>query len=136
MRTGRLLAARTDDFIEHTEKLWQAYQSLGPGKLERSYFDDVEAAAAEVEHTIKEPNIAAWLEQVDRGIELRDALQTQTKQLSRLSRACACTPQGLSFITGEAGLIPRRDQHEAFESGLATTREIATELGEERGGRK
>ena len=128
MGTGSRLAARIDEFVEQSETLWRNYRDHGPGKLDRSHFDGVASAASEIESTISDPDIARWLEQVDRGAELRDTLQAEVKQLSRLARACACTPQGLSFITGEAGLIPRKDQHQAFESGLAKLRKIAGNL--------
>ena len=126
MQPARRLAARIDAFVGHTETLWQAYQRLGPGKLERSSFDAVESAASEIELAINEP--AQWLEQADGGTELGDELQTELEQLTRLARACACTPQGLNFITGEAGLIPRKDQHEALEAGLVKLRELAEKL--------
>lgn len=128
MEGGSRLASRIEAFVEHAEALWQDYKSLGPGKLDRCSWDGVAAAASEIESTIGDPDVARWLKQLDRGTALCDELQAEVKQLSRLARACACTPQGLSFITGEAGLIPRRDQHQAVESGLLKLRDMASQL--------
>ena len=127
MQTGSRLAARIDEFGEQAETLWRDYLRLGPGKLEPGDANGVFSAAAEIEHTVRDPDVARWLEHVPHGTQL-DELQTQITQLTRLARACASTPQGLNFITGEAGLIPRRDQHEAFESGLVKLREMAADL--------
>jgi len=128
MQTGSRLAARIDEFVEHAETLWRDYLRLGPGKLEPGNSTGVFSAAAEIGYTIRDPDVARWLEQLHRGKELRDELQTQVEQLTRLARACVSTPQGLSFITGEAGLMPRKDQHEAFASGLAKLHAMAARL--------
>ena len=130
METGRRLAAPIDDFVEQIGTLWQDYQRLGPGQLAASRMESVVSAATEIRNTLSDPDLARWLEQMDCGRELRDELQAQVKQLTRLARACACTPQGLSFVTGEAGLIPRKDQHEALASGLVKLGEMAAELRE------
>ena len=47
----------------------------------------------------------------------------------RLLQAASEDGLRIDGLSGEAGLIPRRDQHEALERALRTLRERAKELG-------
>jgi hypothetical protein len=120
------LAQSINRLCESAESLWKDYQIQGPGRIDAVSFDHVQAAAEELETALGRTTLperladivnepAAWIR------ELQDCVSL----LCELSRRCACTPQGLSFITGEAGLLPRRDQHEAFEQTLIRLRREA-----------
>ena len=40
------------------------------------------------------------------------------QKVMELARRCAERPEGLSFVTAEAGLIPRHAEHREFEQSL------------------
>ena len=101
----RLLAELADAF-------WSRYIETGPGSLTREDFAPLENAFAEV-HIAHE------------GAAIDPALETATKQLETLLRRCVERPEGLSFVTGEAGLIPRKDLHKQCEDALETIARIA-----------
>ena len=107
-------------FHAQASAVWQAYQANGPGRVERELFDPVDAAAIKVEELLK--GLSA-----DRFESLRAALKTARD----LAQRCACRSDGLCFITGEAGLIPRRDLHEAFEKSLHLLHDQAGVLQQE-----
>ena len=90
-----------DDFVAAARVLWREYQQCGPGRLAASQFDAVESASA------------ALLES-----SAPEETKVQVRALTDLCQRCACRPEGLSFIAGEYGLIPRKDQHAKFESLL------------------
>ena len=118
MEAASRLAERIDQLAEAGQSLWARYQVVGPGKVDAAYFDAVQAAAEQLEAVLIETEPPHGLQDLhDCSARLRD-----------LSRRCACMPQGLSFITGEAGLIPRRDQHEAMEQALRELRQAAVSL--------
>lgn len=98
-------------FLEGVSAVWDAYQEHGPGQVDESLFDAVPDAAAAVETYLARTAASD-------GSASAEALIAAVHTLVSLSRQCATSPQGLCFITGEAGLIPRRDQHEAFERAL------------------
>jgi hypothetical protein len=128
MTAVRRLAAGIDTFVEQAGALWRSYHDLGPGKLSPADWNAVSSAASAIASDLGDPDVARWFEQAECAIFPADELQTLVRELTRLARACACTPQGLNFITGEAGLIPRKDQHRAFESGLVKLDQMAADL--------
>ncbi|MAE63317.1 MAG: hypothetical protein CMJ18_03520 [Phycisphaeraceae bacterium] len=96
-------AARLQRLFDEASELWSQYDERGPGRMDKVCFERVDSAAAAVRKSDE-----AWPDDVaEAGSKLCD-----------LSEQCVCRPQGLCFVTGEAGLIPRRDQHEAFEAAL------------------
>lgn len=121
------LATQLHEFVECASDLWQEYHDRGPGKLDPLRFASVETAADALQTLFEK---AALASPETTGSDPRDinALRDDITQVRRLAQKCACTPQGLSFITGEAGLIPRRDQHAAFEDSLARLRQDVTRL--------
>lgn len=126
MDAASRLVAGLDQLVESAGVVWQEYQARGPGQVEASTYNPVQSAVADLERAITSNEVVDRLEQ--HTSPSRDQLARRIKQLDKLARACACEPQGLCFITGEAGLIPRRDQHEAFEACLVELRQIARQL--------
>lgn len=96
------------EFIDASTAVWNAYQELGPNKIEREKFDEVDAAYRQLK-----PVLGAIEETV-----AREATIATVDKIHDLAFRCVCSPEGLCFVTGEAGLIPRRDFLEAYDSGL------------------
>lgn len=92
------------EFIERTASIWARYQNYGPGGVDAGMYDGIAELAAGVQRQLD-----------DDSAEIRDAVET----VRDLSHRCACRSNGLCFITGEAGLIPRKDLHTAMDNGLA-----------------
>jgi hypothetical protein len=86
-------------------QLWVAYQRQGPGRLAAEELEPVERSFACLD-------LASWPQ-----------LATTLQQLQTLARRCVLRPEGLSFVTGEAGLLPRQDLHSAFDKSLARLRD-------------
>ena len=110
------LATCLKDWLDHVSVIWNRYQQDGPGRLSAAMISPVDSAAEDIEQLI------CQLDRPDvQGLDV-SGLRTSIRETTKLARRCACTSQGLCFISGEAGLIPRRDQHVAFEKGLELTR--------------
>ena len=126
--TGTLprLVARLDRFIDCAAAVWADYLTHGPGRLSASAYEPVQSAAEALDQTLHDTEVIAFLQQVD--VFDRHQIAQIAHRLDRLARSCACTRHGLCFITGEAGLIPRTDQHKMFESYLAELREITRRI--------
>lgn len=96
-------------------KLWQLYLSEGPGRLPVSALNEFLAAKhrfdAEIPHT---PSAS------------REEADACLLELEQLLRRCVERSEGLCFVTGEAGLIPRHDLHESCERLLAKLQELCT----------
>ena len=117
------LAAELDQFLQEAADLWQHYQAVGPGKVDRLLFDRLELKAerlATLLDTVSDAGIGKSLGVDEKGgaAGLGEAIET----VMRLANRCAFSPQGLSFVTGEAGLIPNRQQHLEFENQLINLR--------------
>jgi len=82
--------------------VWQTYQEAGPGNVDAALFQPIAATAP------------AALQAASGNAPLTAAINTAVD----LTRRCATQSQGLCFVTGEAGLLPRRDQHEKLEAAL------------------
>ncbi len=94
------------------QKVWAAYQNVGPSRVEKNLYDDVGSAANAIKKLLTDSKLSECLNRhlnVEES-EIRDAVE----MLRDLCYRCACTPMGLCFVAGEAGLIPRKDQHDAF----------------------
>lgn len=99
------------EFETAVSRLWADYQRRGPGKLSARELDPVESCFARLD--------------MDSWPQLASALQ----QLHALARRCVLPPEGLSFVTGEAGLLPRQDLHVAFDESLARLRDHLAQHG-------
>ncbi len=118
------------EFTRQAGRIWTAYQVSGPGGVERESFDGVDASASELRRLLGNAELIGAVGQLtgndpERWLhELADAVG----RAHDLSYRCACTSLGLCFITGEAGLLPRRDQHESFQQALGILRDRFKEL--------
>jgi len=121
---GGDLAAAVAHFIEAADAVWTAYQANGPGKVERSLFDPVEVAQREVSALLDDSDLPALAKQIapDDVDDWVESLKQSIDQAGDLAERCARRPEGLCFITGEAGLVPRRDMHAAFEQAMEALR--------------
>ena len=111
--SGAETAAHLARFVASVDAVWHAYREAGPGRVDQALHEPVGAACDALEPALAREPAA-----------VREAVAVARD----LAERCACTSLGLSFVSGEAGLIPRRDQHEALESALLTLRERAAQL--------
>ncbi len=84
-------------------QLWKEYLRLGPGKTPRAHLEAVELS---------------WQHLQCNDDALPGGIRRAATQVLELSRCCVERPEGLCFVTGEAGLVPRQDLHRAFETAL------------------
>ena len=102
------LAHQLRPFIDAASAIWNAYLQSGPYSLDPELYRPLDAAAGELQSLARQSGEQEVVEAVG--------------QLCELARRCVSTPMGLCFVTGEAGLIPRRDQHAAYENALEMLR--------------
>ncbi len=122
----RQFAKQLKEFTTRVAVVWNAYQSCGPGSVERTLFDGVDAIAQSLNALLDNDEL---FRDVSNLVNIDpDEWRANIERLRDLCYRCACTPQGLCFITGEAGLIPRKDQHETFERALHFIAECVLQL--------
>ena len=110
-------------FLQHADAVWQAYQAEGPGKVAVELFEPAETAAAALDEFLTQGDVIEATAALRSDIAVDPASLRQAIQTVRdLTGRCALRSEGLCFITGEAGLIPRRDLHAALESSLEMLR--------------
>lgn len=117
------LAAELDQFLQKATEFWRHYQAVGPGKIDSLLFDGLDRTAkrlATLLNAVSNEGTGKSLGIDEQGwtAGLGEAIET----VMRLANRCAFSPQGLSFVTGEAGLIPNRQQHLEFEDQLVKIR--------------
>ena len=96
-------------FLDDVEDIWSSYLRSGPGTLDRDRWRRFHARLQNVRNSFDD-------QQSPRQQELFSAL----KDLELLVAKCLLNSEGLCFVTGEAGLIPRRDLHERVEHAIET----------------
>ena len=101
------------DFSDGIDRLWEQYDACGPGEVDSGLLEPIETLAGQLTGLLAGPLPAA----VDRA-----ALASAISQATDLARRCATLPQGLCFVSGEAGLVPRTDQINAFATARAMVR--------------
>ena len=108
------------EFTCSTAEVWRTYKDAGIKPISPHLYERTVDAMTGMEAMLANP---AFIEMLSNSVN--DDLNQWRQRLSKavatahdLTYRCACTPIGLNFVTGEAGLIPRRDQHAAFESVL------------------
>jgi hypothetical protein len=109
------------EFHSQVSRVWTVYRDVGPGRVDAALFDGGEAAAARVLELLGDDDISRTL--------AADELRAAVAKACDLATRCATRPEGLCFITGEAGLVPRRDWHAAMDGALAVIFDAATALG-------
>ena len=113
-----VLSKEIHELVQQAETLWKRYLELGPGKLRKEEFDPLDVAIQRVNQ-----NLSTQAQSIDCMDELRGAID----DLADLLRRCVERTEGLSFVTGEAGLIPRKDLHQRCDAAICTLRDFATE---------
>ena len=108
----RQFVTQLKEFTTRVAVVWEAYQSCGPGNVDNELFGGVDEMAQALNSPFENEELirdVSNLVNVD-----SDEWRIKIERLRDLCYRCVCTPQGLCFITGEAGMIPRKDQHEAI----------------------
>lgn len=95
------------EFADAADALWAEYLRTGPGTLKTESLVPFDAALAAIRADTS---------------AVPDKLQAVIAELDDLLHRCVERTEGLSFVTGEAGLIPRRDLHDKCEAALAQLR--------------
>ena len=111
------------EFHRLSSLLWQQYLLSGPGSLNPESFQPIDVAAGKLHELLAE---------VGGGIDRAAALRAISR-IQDLAERCACRLEGLCFVTGEAGLIPRQQDHQAYESSLQQVQLLLEELESPRG---
>ena len=91
--------------------IWTQYQEAGVGSINEQLYERFSSAVDNVQSVLES-------ERSDESSPSRDEFENHLKVATKLTRMCAKTPQGLSFVTGEAGLIPRRDLHDQMQAAV------------------
>jgi hypothetical protein len=107
------------DFADHVDGVWEQYDARGPGEVDSALFEPIEQLAHQ---------LSTLLDPLPGDVDRAD-LDAAIDQATDLSRRCATLSQGLCFVSGEAGLLPRRDQISAFAAARSTVRSAAQRLG-------
>ncbi|GAB4148269.1 MAG: hypothetical protein Tsb009_21920 [Planctomycetaceae bacterium] len=102
-----------NQFLTRAEEIWNLYQQQGPGQLDAKLFAGMPECLAKIESTLADQP---------------PALLQAFRDVCKLCERCVCRSEGLCFITGEAGLIPRRDLHDLMESSLRQLQEYRATL--------
>ncbi len=90
-------------------EIWQSYQDAGPGNLDQNLLAPLEEATP------------GALDAARDNAELTAAINTAVD----LAERCVKHSQGLCFVTGEAGLLPRKDLHEKMETALSVIQQAS-----------
>lgn len=114
----KVLSDQIREFVDQAVLLWNRYLEVGPGKLGQADFDPVDAALQRVNESFSKSSQVN-----DRQDELRAAID----DLAELLRRCVERTEGLSFVTGEAGLIPRKDLHQRCDNAISTLRSFGAD---------
>ena len=109
------LKGTVSSLVGAVRALRSEYDEHGPGRVDESFYQKVDAAFQFLAEVIRNKN--AELE--DR--EVLAAAQT----CKDLCYRCVTDPAGLCFVTGEAGLVPRKDLLDAFTNALQFLEEFA-----------
>ena len=91
-------------FLDLVEAVWHAYQKAGPKQVDATLFTGIDQAHVAI---------------VDASGDTGDSIISTSQTLRDLAHRCTHRAEGLCFVTGEAGLIPRHDLMDAYENGLA-----------------
>lgn len=108
-------AALLSELHDRASRIWRLYLENGPGRVPDVLYDNVDSAARLLNVQLGIDPLRRMIDQMDLDVS---QLERTIGDTVEFARRCAATPIGLSFISGEAGLIPRRDQHLAFEASL------------------
>lgn len=116
-------AATLTDFTHRVTAVWDRYQDVGPGRVESALYERVESLRDQLIEGL------SGCEGLASAADLnRETLAVAVTTVADLANRCACRSEGLCFITGEAGLIPRRDLHDRYATALAELQDALIHL--------
>lgn len=122
----RQFAGQLKPFLDQISTVWKSYQENGPGRVEKRLYDGVETSAEQLLEQIQNADVVETLETKTEFSP--EELRKSIEQIQDLSHRCVFLPQGLCFISGEAGLIPRKDQVDGFEQSLEMLSECCSRM--------
>lgn len=97
------LRAALDRLSQCANEVWRLYQQQGAGNLSAELAAPLEEAFAAVE---------------EHRSTIDAAIMHAAETARDISLRCIQRSEGLNFVTGEAGMIPRRDLIEPFTAAL------------------
>ncbi len=104
-------------FVLRVTDLWQEYVRLGPGRLAESRADGLEQQSELALQCLQEWGASRTDGSWQAGLEA-------VRVVTRLAVRCVRRPQGLAFVSGEAGLIPDQRAHATLEASLKILHEL------------
>lgn len=128
LRASREVAALLQEFIDACSAIWLAYQRSGPGRLEVAGLADPQPLCARLLATLGTGRLRAFVESAP---SLRSLIQNHRQieaavdECLELTLQCRDAAHGLCFVTGEAGLVPRRDLEAKLQHHLQHLAQIA-----------
>lgn len=125
----RQFVEQLKNYVDQIGMIWQAYQENGPGRVNEELYEGIESSSEQLVERLQNRDVVETLERRTE-CSLED-FRNSLKQLQDLSRRCVLLPQGLCFLSGEAGLIPRKDQVDAFEQSFAVLQEVVRNVNEQ-----
>ena len=105
-----------DRLYDAVHRLWAEYQQNGPGGIRVGLWNDVDHA---------------WNALRKDSAAYGNDVQDSARKVVELCRRCALRPEGLCFVTGEAGLVPRRELHAEFGRCLKHLAEVQDRTADE-----
>lgn len=105
------ISAQAAEVARSGDVLWAAYQKHGAGELPAGLYDDFATASKALGELLEDAESS------------QAEFQSELEILNDLAYRCQHHPQGLNFISGEGGLVPRKDLHQAMERALTRFRE-------------
>lgn len=107
------------------KSIWAAYLQHGPGKLDPKLLLPLDAAIMSVRHSlaVRDADSAAT-----QGDSWREDINATICTIEVLLHRCIERTEGLSFVTGEAGLIPRHDLYEQCIGALTRLDQLIHQL--------
>ncbi len=110
-------AASIDNFLKIVNQIWNAYQQTGPGSLSEEWMIELRRSHKEVERYIQQESARFDHEK----------LNEICRVLFLLCERCITRTEGLCFVSGEAGLVPRQDLHEQFVGSLEDLKKFSSD---------
>ena len=105
MDAASRLAQRIAALAAAGESLWAHYQAVGPGQVDLTYYEALQAAARQLDDALPAGDTSSWLEQItaEPRVWLQD-LRDGAARLQDLARRCACTPRRPIPGSGGSGI--------------------------------
>jgi hypothetical protein len=118
-RIAREIAELIESFATCCAEIWESYQNLGVGRLTAGLFGDPTLLSQRLLQTLGNLNsLTDTCEPLRCIAQEVPSLLRSVERCRDLSMRCKESPAGLCFVTGEAGLIPRRDLEDQLQQDL------------------